>query len=228
MTGINKMELNVINLKEPSEKLVKMFTEYKTEEILEEIDLKTTKETSRNFFDSKFGKLERDDKKLEKVFGNPNGNILFKVLLLDKLYGTQILNPIDLADAISEIEVPKEVSAKTVNKIADWRGGNSDIEGRREYSFATKYCHFCNPEYPIYDSFVKSLLYAYNENYHFFKCSWKNENEAEIALKKDYETFYGFYRSFRNFEKFGLKNCSVKEIDIFLWTYGKYLKVYGA
>jgi len=68
---------------------------------------------------------------------------------------------------------------------------------RRHYSFATKYCSWHQPDkYPIYDSLVERLLWAYRKEH----------------------TFADFRRS-------DLQDYQIKELDKFLWYTSKDLGV---
>lgn len=157
-------------LLEPTRENIKLFSRHKTEQILEKLKLSGDDE-HKKFFDDIFITFERDDPALECIFEKHSKpeyeDTLFKMVLLDKLYNTQIVNPVDFAKAIKEIKIPSDEvpNPSIVEAIADWRNGKG-IEGRREYSFAAKYCHFHNPKYPIYDEIIAGLLRDYRYTYH--------------------------------------------------------------
>lgn len=72
------------------------------------------------------------------------------------------------------------------------------------YSFANKYCSFHNSDtFPIYDSYVDSILWHYQNAEHF--CIFKR-NEL-----KDYPKFKRIIRSFQRY--FGLERYTVKQLD---------------
>jgi hypothetical protein len=88
------------------------------------------------------------------------------------------------------------------------------INGRtlRLYSFATKYCSHHNPNaYPIYDSYVDKVL-----------CYFRNV-DCFIDFRSDdlrnYQKFKSILMQFREF--YGLENYGLKEIDKYLWQFGK-------
>ena len=58
------------------------------------------------------------------------------------------------------------------------------------------------------------MLIFYNNEYHFYK------SKIYLCSLKEYDTFYEFYKKFA--ERFEL-GYDFKNIDIFLWTYGKFL-----
>ena len=99
-----------------------------------------------------------------------------------------------------------------------------------EYSFATKYCYFCElcdetaekDRFPIVDSYSKNVLYYLNQYL-------ENEGAAfHTSIKRDdledYEKYCEIYSSFKNYltPSDGVSRISNKEIDKFLWHYGKY------
>ena len=94
------------------------------------------------------------------------------------------------------------------------------IEGYQDsYSFATKYVAwtFRDKNIPIVDGYVKKLLYSINkkskEACFYEKLTWKD--------LEDYSTYCEVYKSF--VEHFKLDKYSYKQIDKYLWLYGKEL-----
>ena len=80
------------------------------------------------------------------------------------------------------------------------------------YSFATKYCNWHNQEcYPIYDSFVEKILIEYQKDKPF-----SIFNTIDL---KDFIKFKTIISDFINY--YNLNNKSLKEIDKFLWIYGR-------
>lgn len=92
-----------------------------------------------------------------------------------------------------------------------------EIKGYQDsYSFATKYVAwtFRDKNIPIVDGYVKSLLYHINKKECFYeKLVWND-------LEK-YPTYCEVYKSF--VEHFKLDKYSYKQIDKYLWLYGKEL-----
>ena len=76
------------------------------------------------------------------------------------------------------------------------------------YSFSTKFCYWIARDYfPIYDSIANGLLSYYL-------------NIPPTSLG-NYQMYVDAYKSF--IDKFNLIECPLKDIDVFLWTYGKAL-----
>ena len=77
---------------------------------------------------------------------------------------------------------------------------------------ASKYCSHHNPEaYPIYDSYVDEVLRYFRDLDRF--ASFRTEE------LKDYRRFKGILIDFRSY--YGLEQFSLKEIDKYLWQFGK-------
>jgi hypothetical protein len=139
--------------------------------------------------------------------------VLVKVVVLNRLYSTQIFAVVDVALNIckraAEIDsFLRAGSPEAARLIAD-----VEVQGRvrHNYSFASKYCSWHNPcEFPIYDSRVDNYLW----NLH--------KQTPHLAFQHedlwDYPRFAAIMRRFR--EHFELHEFSFKEIDKFLWLHG--------
>jgi hypothetical protein len=139
--------------------------------------------------------------------------VLVKVAALNELYATNIYAVHDVAKHIYEqgidVELPRH-SLEVVGKIALITIGKRQ---RRNYSFATKYCSFHAPEvYPLYDWYVDAMLWAYRRQDEFAQFQHK-------ALWECYPGYVEILKQFRSY--YGLVGLSWREIDKFLWLYGK-------
>ena len=150
-----------------------------------------------------------DNKKLE--------DILLKISVINDLYSTNILGTFKMAEHIKRLNIDKQLQSgnpDVVNEIAKGHGiktkkNNTELNF---YSFATKYCNWHNQDsYAIYDSFVEKVLLAYKrkDNFSDFK---QNDLKVFRKFKKIITDFADFY---------GLTKHNLKEIDKFLWIYGK-------
>jgi hypothetical protein len=143
--------------------------------------------------------------------------VLLKVVALNRLYSTQILAVMDVAQHIhrNAQDIDSALAAgspQIVDKIARVTIGVSGKE-RRNLSFATKYCSWHNPEsYPIWDSRVDKYLWALQKQDHFAPFFKAN---ADLW---DYPKFREVIIAFRNF--YGLGSSTFKETDKFLWSEG--------
>lgn len=141
-------------------------------------------------------------------------HILFKVLGLNSLYSTGIIAVRPIAKHILNLDIDARLAQgapELVNEIA--RTPVDDGKIRRNYSFATKYCSWHMPEaYPIFDSVVGKLISEYQRMDRFADYVWQRE-------LTDYGTFRRAVEAFR--DRYGLAEFSFKELDKFLWLYGK-------
>ncbi len=150
---------------------------------------------------------------LNKYPNNNNINeIIIKAGTINSLYNTHIYDIYSASMVIKESNFDELVRAgniEAVEKIATVR--NNDKE-RRNYSFATKYCHRHNPnDFPIYDKYVDYMLWLYNDIFNF-----------ALFTRDDLKT-YGILKDIINRfrQEFGLENFGYDKIDVFLWSKGK-------
>ncbi|HMN00298.1 MAG TPA: hypothetical protein PKC99_14915 [Anaerolineales bacterium] len=139
-------------------------------------------------------------------------DVLLKVVTINSLYATNIYAVVDVAKHISKLQIDSALaqgSLEIVDKIA-----RVEVRGRirRNYSFASKYCSWHAPHiYPIYDSLVDKLLWAYKEQENF--AAFKREELLE------YPRYREILDKFR--EYYALKQFGYKDLDKFLWLYGR-------
>lgn len=146
-------------------------------------------------------------------------DILLKISVINDLYSTNILGTFKMAKHIQRLNVDDEIrvgNPEIVNRIALGHGICNKKKNREInfYSFATKYCNWHNQEqYAIYDSFVEKVLIAYR-NRDKFSSFHRLELKEFSKFKKIISDFAAFYK---------ISNYNLKEIDKFLWIYGKEL-----
>ncbi|MBM3179782.1 MAG: hypothetical protein FJZ86_05445 [Chloroflexi bacterium] len=154
---------------------------------------------------------------LSELFGKYPDNsdlrdVLIKAAVLNSLYYTNIYAIVKMAEHIVKEKIDVELregSPELIDKIA-----RIEVNGktRNNYSFASKYCHWHQPEmYPIYDSYVDQLLWAY-----------RNQDRFEEFKQTDlryYPRYKEIVESFRR--HYNLTQFSFKELDKFLWGYGR-------
>lgn len=156
---------------------------------------------------------------------NTNLNeIIIKVACLDRLYSTNITKSYKIpqvAQHIQKLNFDDRVQKGDITLVDDIASlGRTQIEeqgGKQILSFASKYCVWHNDciykkdDFVIIDSIVKTKLKEFNEQYPFAKFSKKD--------LKDYKKYKEILEGFREF--FGLKKCSFRDIDRYLWRLGK-------
>lgn len=159
------------------------------------------------------------DKALTDLFtAFPNNvqyeHVLLKAISLNALYYTNIKAIYMVATHVWQCDIDFRLAAKSpevVNEIARTRMKDGKI--RWNYSFASKYCSWHQPDaYPIYDGYVDSLIWAYQKHDKFSKF-------RRGDLFADYCQYKRVLEAFR--EYYGLTEFSFKELDKFLWVYGK-------
>lgn len=144
-------------------------------------------------------------------------DILLKICAINDLYSTNIFGTFILAKHILKLNIDDALAISDptiVNKIAIGHGISKPkgLGDRNFYSFATKYCNWHKKnEYPIYDSFVEKILIAFRDKDNF--STFKN-----IELK-DFKRFKQIIEDFK--KHYNLTQHNLKEIDKFLWIYGK-------
>jgi len=130
---------------------------------------------------------------------------------------TNILGTFNMARHIQGLDIDsrlKQGDPLLVNEISSGHGiiskkNNKEINF---YSFATKYCNWHNRDkYALYDSFVNKVLIAY-----------KRRDNFSAFIETDLRNFTKFQEVVRDFQQFyNLTDHDLKQIDKFLWIYGK-------
>ncbi len=162
------------------------------------------------------------DQAIIKLFGAfPNNkklkDILLKISVINYLYSTNIFGTFIMAKHIKQLDIDeglKKGDPDIVHQIATGHDIRTKKNNREInfYSFATKYCNWHNRDsYAIYDSFVVKVLMAYKR-----KDNFSTFNQADL---KHFKQFKRIIQDFVNF--YGLTQHDLKEIDKFLWIYGK-------
>jgi len=148
-------------------------------------------------------------------------DVLVKVSTLNDFYSTNIFAAYKVAKHILSLDIDERLDngdITLVGDIAKIEMDNGNI--KNFYSFATKYCSHHKPLYfPIYDSFVDTLLKYFRDTDNFYE--FNNED------LKDYVIFKKILIEFRRY--YGLERFNLKEIDKYLWLLGKerFPKNYG-
>ena len=182
-------------------------------------------------FDSlPFDEFRDSDAYLEDLFRRMKNeptlfNVESAVIALNSIYNTQLSNPFSTAKNIYNLINDKQLLKKINNDKCDQRevidliaSVNKALNNREKYiySFSTKFCSFINPlKYPIMDKYSSSMLYYYLK----LKQS-KIDNRLVCHTKMgDYSYYIKAYDLF--ISEYNLNMFTYKEIDKFLWIYGK-------
>ncbi len=138
--------------------------------------------------------------------------VLVKVVVLNRLYSTNIWDPYTVAQHIVDLNVDERLRAGDSSLISIV--GNVRFGSKTRYflSFATKYCSWHEPDlFQIFDSYVEWILWQYKAQFDFAAFKQK-----ELRV---YPSFVSVVDQF--VEHFGLVRLSRKDLDKFLWIEGK-------
>ena len=156
---------------------------------------------------------------LQRVFADKNDeveDVVLRIAVLDQIYSTQIRKHTDICDLARHIKNIGDLQERLWQGDLEVVDEIANVNGRNLFSFATKYCSFSSPrEYYIYDTLVNNLLRAINRQYPFVQKFGPDDLRSH-----GYEYFNDVMGYFA--EEFGLKDTlSKKELDIYLWQWGK-------
>ena len=139
-------------------------------------------------------------------------DILLKVTTLNQFYSTNIFSVYPVAEHIKGLDMDARLKAGDESLVDDIRQIEFNGKKKNLYSFASKYCSHHNPEaYPIYDSYVDEVLRYFRDLDRL--ASFRTEE------LKNYRRFKDIQIAFRSY--YGLEQLSLKEIDKYLWQFGK-------
>jgi len=139
-------------------------------------------------------------------------HILLKVAALNSLYNTNIYATYTVAEHIHRLNIDPKLAAHSLDLVNEIAVVIISGKTRRNYSFASKYCSWHLPEiYPIYDNIVEYMIWNYQKSDQFMRF---RRNELQDYVR--YREIIGVFRNFYSLEQY-----SFKEIDKFLWSYGR-------
>lgn len=160
----------------------------------------------------------QQEKAVRKLFTlMPNNtdmtDVLLKASILNDFYSTNIFSIYSVAKHILSIQdFDLRLKNGDLSLVGELQRVIISNTEKNFYSFATKYCSNHNPEdFPIYDSYVDKVLWAFNKEYAFTKFSRKE--------LKNYVNFKKVLVDFQNY--FELNQFTIRELDTYLWLLGK-------
>jgi hypothetical protein len=146
-------------------------------------------------------------KKLIQAFPSHSdlSEVLLKVTTINKLYSTNIMAPFDVAKHIISQNVSAEIQEGDFSAVEKIRFVTFAGVRKNFYSFATKYCSWHNlTSFPIYDTFVAKSLQNFGTVQGDLRVYKNLKSSIDELIRRD-----------------ALNGFSYKEIDKFLWAYGK-------
>src|SRR5581483_6202888 len=145
-------------------------------------------------------------KQLRAAFQNPLDAVSIKAIVLNSLYGTNVI-------AISKVAVRVELVLRANN----WTGSDlveqlvNEIRGvtkRNNYSFAAKYAHFfVDSNLPILDGFAEWML---------------ARHLGRQMQSKDTRRYHRFTEDIETLKQTAGLTCDCAELDAYLWVAGEY------
>lgn len=139
-------------------------------------------------------------------------DILIKVSTLNDFYSTNIFSVFPVAEHILALDIDERLDDADPTLVQDIASVTVSNKARNFYSFASKYCSHHRPDdYPIYDSYVDTVLRYFRKTDRFAKF-----NNADL---KHYPTFKSILLDFR--AHYGLTKYGLKNLDRYLWQLGK-------
>ncbi len=185
--------------------------------------IKLPKPTSKqvNYYLEKwthFDNYVQQEKAVIKLFAlMPNNTdmteVLLKTSVLNDFYSTNIFSVYSVAKHILSIQdLDLRLKNGDLSLVGELQKVTISDTEKNFYSFATKYCSHHNPEmFPIYDSYVDKVLWAFNKVYRF-----STFTRTEL---RDYAEFKRVLLDFQS--KFELTGFTIRELDQYLWLLGK-------
>lgn len=150
----------------------------------------------------------------------PNNNnleeVLIKCAVIDNFSSTNVFDLYSMAEHIVGKHVDEKLKKGDYSVVDDIAKVEIGGKERNFYSFATKYCHYHNPNrFAIYDSYVAKVLCAFPNDFRKIR---------EKDLREKYETFIDVLNGFK--KQFNLE-LSFDDLDKYLWRLGRwYLNPY--
>lgn len=137
--------------------------------------------------------------------------VLLKCATIDAFSSTNVYDLQSMARHIVELNIDDRLKNGDLSLVQDI--GEIEFSGKKRilYSFATKYCHYHNPEiFAIYDRYVDKVLCAFLNDFSNYKAN----------QLRDYKVFTNVLHDFRH--HYGLENLSLDDLDKYLWQLGKW------
>ena len=139
-------------------------------------------------------------------------HVLLKVSALNDFYSTNIFDTHAVARHIATKDVDARIIAADRSLVNDIAVVTIGGKTRNNYSFASKYCNHHRPDdFPIYDSYVAKMLLHFRKADRFAS--------FDGAALRQYDLFVQAILAFR--KHYALDQFTLRQIDIYLWLYGK-------
>ena len=180
---------------------------------------------------SQYCSLDRGDLFLDVLFSRirdneeaDEGAVRLAVTTLNSVYHTRLYRPVETAGRLKDdyrVIIGHFRNDRIIDAVEIITNINTQAELQNHtYSFASKFCSFMDEmSFPIFDKYSSNMIYTY------LKMKSNSGENVRYKYKKylgipDY--FLGAYNEF--IDLYELEN-NYKNVDIFLWMYGKMLEL---
>jgi hypothetical protein len=138
--------------------------------------------------------------------------VLIKVSALNDFYATRILDTFSIASHVVKLKIDKDLNRGNLDLVDKLRFVKRKTQKVNLYSFASKYCGMHRPDlYPMWDSYVDRMLRAYRKKHKFAS-----------FINLDLRNYKRFVEVMKEFQiHYQLQEFTLRELDAFLWLYGK-------
>jgi len=147
-----------------------------------------------------------DFKQLRLAFPNPLKAVRIKAIVLNALYGTNIIAIAQAADRVERVLSANQWTGRNLVEqlVNEIRG----VTNRSNYSFAAKYAHFfVDSSLPILDWFAEWRLRAHL---------------GRKMQSQDPRRYHRFTEDIETLKRVAGLNCNCAELDAYLWVAGEY------
>jgi len=143
---------------------------------------------------------------LRVAFPNPLDAIRIKAIVLNALYGTNIIAITQAADSVERVlKTNQWTGSDLVEQLVI---GVREATKRSNYSFAAKYAHFfVDSSLPILDSFAEWML---------------GRHLGRQMQSKDPRRYHKFTEDIETLKRVAGLTCNCAELDAYLWVAGEY------
>lgn len=148
----------------------------------------------------------KEFEQLRTAFPSPVDAVRIKAIVLNALYGTNIIAIAQAADCVERVLRTNQYSGTDLVErfVSEMRG----VTSRSNYSFAAKYAHFfVDSSLPILDSFAEWML---------------GKHLGRKMQSKDPRRYHRFTEDIETLKQVAGLNCNCAELDAYLWVAGEY------
>jgi len=149
----------------------------------------------------------KEFEQLRKCFPKPQDGVTLKAIVLNTLYGT---NVIAISRAAECLETMLNASYSTGPDLVEQLVAEikKKVTNKENYSFAAKFAHFfINRDLPILDTYAEYMV-----GVHLGKANRSTEQKRYLKFAKDIE----------NLKALAGLTCNCAQLDAYLWVAGEY------